>query len=64
MKNPYMGTFQIYTVLTSDHYEEPVHGNFSSVTPAILSGTNAIGTDKPDTDTQDKIALALFRTFL
>ena len=45
---------EIYRTLISEHYEEPVDGNFPDATAAILAGINASSTDESDTDTEEE----------
>ena len=45
---------EIYRTLISEHYEEPVDGNFADATAAILAKINASSTDESDTDTEEE----------
>ena len=45
---------EIYRTLISEHYEEPVDGNFADATAAILAEINASSTDESDTDTEEE----------
>ena len=45
---------EIYRTLISEHYEEPVDGNFADATAAVLAGINTSSTDESDVDTEEE----------
>ena len=59
-KQPLSPAFKICKALISDHYEEPIAGNVSNMTAAILAGINTTARDESDTNTEGKIVSAQF----
>jgi len=46
---------EIYRTSISEHYEEPIGGNFADATAVILAGINKLSTDEFDTNTEETV---------
>ena len=46
---------KIYRTLISEHYEEPIGGNFADATAAILAKINKSSTDESDTNIEETV---------